>query len=290
MIRKAVIPAAGFGTRFLPVTKSVPKEMLPLIDKPVIHYVVQEAVDSGIKYILIITSRNKPEIEKYFEPDTELELFLATNNKSGLLDEIQNITSHAKIRFVYQEEMLGFADAVSYARFFTTDEPFAVLLADVIVDSDVPVTQQLMTNYENYRQTILGAEIVPDEKVSLYGLIDGEKIAENIWDVSRIIEKPQNRISAQNLVTTGRYIFTPAIYEAIEQTPKDKEGEILITDSLRILMEHEKVYACKFSGKRHDLGNKTSYLKTVFEYALKHPEYGEDMRRYLKSVVSRLGY
>jgi len=286
MVRKAVIPAAGLGTRFLPVTKAQPKEMLPIIDTPTIQYVVQEAVDSGIDDILIISGKGKRAIEDHFDRNFELETRLGNNDDSSLYNEIRHIADMANIHYIRQKELNGLGDAIYQARLHTGDEPFAVLLGDTIVDSVIPVTQQLIDVYNQYRQTIIGVEVVPEEKVSRYGIIGGKKLSDSIWEVSELVEKPNVEKSPSNLAIAGRYILTPEIFKAIEQTPPGKNNEIQLTDAMRIMLRRENIYCNIIEGKRYDIGNKMDYLKTIVEFALKRKEFAAEFSEFLKEIVN----
>ena len=288
MIRKAVIPAAGLGTRFLPVTKAQPKEMLPIIDTPTIQYVVQEAVDSGIDDILIISGKGKRAIEDHFDRNFELEAKLGNNDDTSLYNEIRHIADMANIHYIRQKELNGLGDAIYQARLHTGDEPFAVLLGDTIIDSVIPVTQQLIDVYNQYRQTIIGVEVVPQEKVSRYGIIGGKKISDSIWEVNELVEKPDAEKSPSNLAIAGRYILTPEIFKAIEQTPPGKNNEIQLTDAMRIMLKRESIYCNIIEGKRYDIGNKLDYLKTVVEFALKRKEFAGQFSTFLREIVGCL--
>jgi len=286
MVRKAVIPAAGLGTRFLPVTKAQPKEMLPIIDTPTIQYVVQEAVDSGIDDILIISGKGKRAIEDHFDRNFELEAKLGNDDDSNLLNEIRHIADMANIHYIRQKELNGLGDAIYQARLHTGDEAFVVLLGDTIIDSVIPVTQQLIDVYNQYRQTIIGVEVVSEEKVSRYGIIGGKKISDSIWEVNELVEKPDVEKSPSNLAIAGRYILTPEIFKAIEQTPPGKNNEIQLTDAMRIMLKRESIYCNIIEGKRYDIGNKLDYLKTVVEFALKRKEFAEEFSEFLKEIVN----
>ncbi len=288
MVRKAVIPAAGLGTRFLPVTKAQPKEMLPIIDTPTIQYVVQEAVDSGIDDILIISGKGKRAIEDHFDRNFELEAKLRNNDDSSLLNEVRHIGDMANIHYIRQKELNGLGDAIYQARLHTGDEPFVVLLGDTIIDSVIPVTQQLIDVYNQYRQTIIGVEIVPKEKVSRYGIIDGKKISDSIREVSELVEKPDVEKSPSNLAIAGRYILTPEIFKAIEQTPPGKNNEIQLTDAMRIMLKRESIYCNIIEGKRYDIGNKMDYLKTIVEFALKRKEFAGEFSQFLKEIIKQI--
>jgi len=286
MVRKAVIPAAGLGTRFLPVTKAQPKEMLPIIDTPTIQYVVQEAVDSGIDDILIISGKGKRAIEDHFDRNFELEARLENNDDDNMYNEIRHIADMANIHYIRQKELNGLGDAIYHARLHTGNEPFAVLLGDTIIDSVIPVTQQLIDVYNQYRQTIIGVEVVPEDKVSRYGIIGGKKISDSIWEVSELVEKPEPQASPSNLAIAGRYILTPEIFKAIEQTKPGKNNEIQLTDAMRIMLRRESIYCNIIEGKRYDIGNKMDYLKTTVEFALKRKEFADEFSRFLKEIVT----
>jgi len=285
MVRKAVIPAAGLGTRFLPATKAQPKEMLPIIDTPTIQYVVQEAIDSGIDDILIISGKGKRAIEDHFDRNFELESRLQNSDDNNSLNEIRRISDMAHIHFIRQKELRGLGDAIYHARLHTGNEPFAVLLGDTIINSVIPVTQQLIDVFNQYRHTIIAVEEVPKEKVSRYGIIGGTKLSDSIWEVSEMVEKPQVEKSPSNLAIAGRYILTPEIYKAIEQTPPGKNGEIQLTDAMKIMLRRESIYCNIIEGKRYDIGNKLDYLKTTVEFALKRKEFAKQFRQFLKEVI-----
>lgn len=287
MVRKAVIPAAGLGTRFLPVTKAQPKEMLPIIDTPTIQYVVQEAIDSGIDDILIISGKGKRAIEDHFDRNAELEMQLESKSDKTLYHEIRRISDMANIHFVRQKELNGLGDAIYYARLHTGNEPFAVLLGDTIIDSVIPVTQQLIDIYDQYRSIIIGVESVPRDKVFRYGIIDGKKISDSICELSDLIEKPSVEKSPSNLAIAGRYILTPEIFKAIEQTPRGKNNEIQLTDAMRNLLKRESLYSYTIEGKRYDIGNKMDYLKTTVEFALKRKEFADPFLRFLTEIVNQ---
>lgn len=286
MVRKAVIPAAGLGTRFLPATKAQPKEMLPIIDTPTIQYVVQEAIDSGIDDILIISGKGKRAIEDHFDRNFELESRLQNSEDSNSLNEIRRISDMANIHFIRQKELRGLGDAIYYARLHTGNEPFAVLLGDTIINSVIPVTQQLIDVFNQYRHTIIAVEEVPKEKVSRYGIIGGTKLSDSIWEVSEMVEKPEVDKSPSNLAIAGRYILTPEIFKAIEQTPPGKNGEIQLTDAMKIMLRRESIYCNIIEGKRYDIGNKLDYLKTTVEFALKRKEFAKPFRQFLKEIVN----
>ncbi len=285
MIKKAVIPAAGLGTRFLPATKAQPKEMLPIIDTPTIQFVVQEAVDSGIEDILIISGKGKRAIEDHFDRNPELEARLEEDDKNGLFNEIRHLAEMANIHYIRQKEINGLGDAIYYARFHTGNEPFAVLLGDTIIDSVMPVTQQLIDAYAQYRSSIVAVERVPKDKVSRYGIVGGKKISDTILDISEFVEKPGIEEAPSDLAIAGRYILTPDIYKALENTPRGKNNEIQLTDALMYLTKREPVMASIIEGVRYDIGNKLDYLKTIVEYGLKRKEFCEPFYDFLKAKI-----
>lgn len=286
MIQKAVIPAAGLGTRFLPVTKAQPKEMLPIIDTPTIQYVVEEAVAAGIEDILIISGKGKRAIEDHFDRNWELEALLNEKNDENLYNAIRHIGDMANIHFIRQKEMNGLGDAIRYARHHVGNEPFAVLLGDTIIDTVIPVTQQLIDIYEQYRQSVVAVEEVPLEKVYRYGIIGGKKISDRLWEVTEMIEKPDVDKSPTNLAFAGRYILTPEIFNALDQTEAGKNNEIQLTDAMSLLMQRESVYANVMQGTRYDIGNKMDYLKTIVRYGIKRKEFREEFKAFLKEIVS----
>ena len=285
MVRKAIIPAAGLGTRFLPATKAQPKEMLPIIDTPTIQYVVQEAVDSGIEDILIISGKGKRTIEDHFDRNFELESRLAEKEDESFYNEIIRIADMASIHFIRQKEMNGLGDAIYHARHHVGNEPFAVLLGDTVVSSVIPVTQQLIDTYEQYRSTVIGVEEVPKDKVSRYGIAGGKKIDDRTIEVNELVEKPSPEQAPSNLAIAGRYILTPEIFTAIEQTPKGKGNEVQLTDALHLLMKKEMIVANTIEGKRYDIGNKLDFLKTTVEFALKRKEFAEPFYKFMKYTV-----
>jgi UTP--glucose-1-phosphate uridylyltransferase len=285
MIKKAIIPAAGLGTRFLPATKAQPKEMLPIIDTPVIQYVVQEAIDSGIEDILIISGKGKRAIEDHFDRSFDLENQLLEKHDEKMYNEIRRISEMANIHYIRQKELNGLGDAIYYARQHTGNEPFAILLGDTVIDSLVPVTQQLIDVFEQYKQSIIGVEMIPNEKISRYGVIGGNKINDRITEVNQLVEKPSKKEAPSNLAIASRYILTPEIYKAIERTKSGLNNEVQLTDALRILLERESIYSYRYEGKRYDIGNKIDYIKTIIEFGLKHKEYKSDLMKFLKDKV-----
>ena len=285
MIKKAVIPAAGLGTRFLPATKAQPKEMLPIIDTPTIQYVVQEAVDSGIEDSLIISGKGKRAIEDHFDRNFELEIALEEKNEQAL-NEIKNISDMAKIHYIRQKELKGLGDAIYHAKHHVGNEPFAVLLGDTVVSSVIPVTQQLIDIYEQYKQIVIGVEQVPKEKVHRYGIVGGEKINDSLYQLNEMIEKPNIEEAPSNLAVAGRYILTPDIFKALEETKAGKNDEIQLTDALRIFLSRGSVYSYTFEGKRYDIGDKLDYLKTTVEFGLKRKEFKNEFREFLKQIIN----
>ena len=284
MVKKAVIPAAGLGTRFLPATKASPKEMLPIIDTPTIQYVVQEAVDSGIEDILIITGRSKRSIEDHFDRTPELEERLL-EKEDKMYDEIMHLSNMANIHFIRQKEINGLGDAIYYARHHTGKEPFAVLLGDTIINSVIPVTQQLIDIYEQYQSTVIAVETVPHDKVSRYGIVGGDMITDTLMSLNTLIEKPSIESAPSNLAIAGRYILTPEIYTALEKTPPGKNNEVQLTDAMLNLLKSESIYAHTIEGKRYDIGNKLDFLKTNVEFALRRKEFAKPFYAFLKDIV-----
>jgi UTP--glucose-1-phosphate uridylyltransferase len=288
MIKKAVIPAAGFGTRFLPATKAQPKEMLPIIDTPTIQYVVQECVDSGIEDILIISGKGKRSIEDHFDRNFELESRIQEKEDETLYTQLKHIESMANIHFIRQKELNGLGDAIYHARFHCGHEPFAVLLGDTIIDSIIPVTQQLVDSYEQYGQTVIAVETVPWEKVSRYGIVGGNNLSDRVLQLNELVEKPDRKQAPSNLAIAGRYILTPEIFRALEKTPRGKGNEIQLTDALRILLKEEGIVATIIEGKRYDIGNKMDYLKTTVEFALKRKEFAKDFEEFLRETINNI--
>ncbi len=281
-IRKAVIPAAGFGTRFLPATKAQPKEMLPIVDTPAIQYIVKEALDSGIEEILIITGRSKRAIEDHFDSCVELEELLQKQGKNKQLAMVKDLAD-IKIHFIRQKSPRGLGDAVLCAKAFIGDEPFAVLLGDDIVyNPEKPCLQQLMDCYEQYPGIILGAQFVPNEKVSSYGIVSGEPLADNLYRVHGLVEKPSVDKAPSNLAVLGRYILTPDIFDILENTKPGVGNEVQLTDALAA--SKTDTYALAYEGIRYDTGDKLGYLKATVEYALRNEDLGPTFREYLKGL------
>ncbi|MFA6714632.1 MAG: UTP--glucose-1-phosphate uridylyltransferase GalU [Victivallales bacterium] len=284
MIKKAVIPAAGFGTRFLPFTKAVPKEMIPLVDKPVIQYVIEEAASAGITDILIIISSGKTAIQEHFNPDAGLETRLEATGKSEMLAELRRIDKLARLHYVYQQELNGLGDAVMYARSFVGDEPFAILLGDTVLSSDgKPVISQLLATYEQTRSSVVALEEVPWEKTSRYGVVDGKSEDGVLYKVNGFVEKPAPEKAPSNLAVASRYVFNPEIFDYLAATPRGKGNEIQLTDAMRLMLKDQAMYGYRFDGKRHDIGNKLDFVKATLEFALKRPEFKDEILKYIKS-------
>lgn len=281
-VRKAVIPAAGLGTRFLPATKAQPKEMLPIVDKPTIQYIIEEAVDSGIEEILIITGRNKEYIENHFDKSIELEMQLERSGKLKELDIVRKISSMADIHYIRQKEPKGLGDAVSCAKFFVGNEPFAVMLGDDVIDSEVPCLKQLMNCFNEYKTSILGVQKVNENDVMKYGIIKGLYIKENLYKVKVLIEKPTIDEALSNIAILGRYIITPQIFEVLNNVKPGKNGEIQLTDALQQLISIEAMYACEFVGNRYDVGDNLGLLQANIEFALKRGDLREKLVKYIK--------
>ncbi|ACD51257.1 UTP--glucose-1-phosphate uridylyltransferase [Clostridium botulinum] len=288
-IRKAVIPAAGLGTRFLPATKAQPKEMLPIVDKPTLQYIIEEAIDSGIEEILIITGRNKKSIEDHFDRSLELEIELEKSGKSELLEMVKDISNMVDIHFIRQKEPKGLGHAIHCAKAFTGDEPFAVLLGDDIVYNEgKPCLKQLIDCYNEYKTSVLGVQTVARENVNKYGIVDGLHIEDRVYKVKGLVEKPSIEEAPTNVAILGRYIITPKIFEILENTKPGKGGEIQLTDALLKLVEQEAMYAYNFEGKRYDVGDKLGFLQATVEYALRKSSLNKEFTEYLKGVVETL--
>lgn len=285
-IRTAVIPAAGLGTRFLPATKAQPKEMLPIVDKPCIQYIIEEAIDSGIEDILIITGRNKRAIEDHFDRAVELELTLKAQGKYDLLGLVQEL-SRVTIHYVRQKEPKGLGHAVLCAKHFVGDEPFAVLLGDDIMDAEVPVLKQLMDVYDDCGGSVLGVQEVPKDRVSSYGVVKPVAVKERLWRADDLVEKPSVEEAPSRLAVLGRYIISPEIFGILEKTEPGRGGEIQLTDALKKLSEREPVYAYEFEGRRYDVGDKQGYLEATVDFALKRPDLRDPFLRYLLKTVGK---
>jgi UTP--glucose-1-phosphate uridylyltransferase len=289
MIRKAVIPAAGLGTRFLPATKAQPKEMLPIVDTPTIQYVVEEAVASGLTEILIVTGRGKRAIEDHFDRNHELERLLEERGETELLHEMRRIADLGAIHFTRQKQFQGLGDAVYCARHFCAGEPFAVLLGDTIVDAPVPATRRLIETWRKHRKIVLGVETVPRERVSRYGIVLGTPAGDGVHDVHDLVEKPAAGSAPSNLAIAGRYVLTPDVFPVLEQTPRGENREVQLTDALRLLAGREGVVAREIEGKRHDIGDRLDYLKTQVEFGLRRSEFAEPLAAFLKDILARRG-
>lgn len=287
-VRKAIIPAAGLGTRFLPATKATPKEMIPIVDKPTIQYIVEEAAAAGIEDILIISGRNKRAIEDHFDKSYELEEELRRKSKHEMLSCVEDISNIANIHYIRQKEAKGLGHAIYCAKSFIGDEPFAVLLGDDIVDSKTPCIKQLMDVYNEYRTTILGVQKVPLPDVSKYGIIAGNQIDEKVYKVKGLVEKPEVDQTPSNVAILGRYIISPRIFEFLEKATPGKGGEIWLTDALQKLMECEAMYAYDFEGDRYDVGDRIGFLKATVEFALKREDLSSEFTSFLKDRVGRL--
>lgn len=283
-VRKAVIPAAGFGTRFLPITKSQPKEMIPIVDTPVIQYVVEEAVNSGITDILMIIGRGKRTIEEYFDRSWELEKALEEKGKYDLLKEIQDITTMANIHFVWQKELRGLGHAVMHAKTFVGNEPFVVLLGDTLIDGNgIPVTRQLLDKFDKYQKSIVALERVDKELTYRYGVIDGVEIEKDFYKANDFVEKPKPKDAPSDLAIASRYVLTPQIFDYLENTPPGVNDEIQLTDAMRSMLKTQDMYGYRFDGIRYDIGNKLDFIKTNLIYGLKHPDIGGDLKDWLKN-------
>lgn len=284
-VRKAIIPAAGLGTRFLPATKAQAKEMLPIVDKPTLQYIIEEAVESGIEEILIITGRNKKSIEDHFDVSVELELELEKKGKDDLLEEVRKISEMANIYYIRQKEPKGLGHAVSCAKSFIGNEPFAVLLGDDIVYAQKPCLKQMIEAYDEYKTSILGVQEVPKEDVSKYGIVKGKHIEGRVYKVKDLVEKPAPGEAPSNIAILGRYIINPAIFEILENTKPGKGGEIQLTDALKELAKMEAMYAYNFEGRRYDVGDKQGFLEANIEYALRREDLKKDLMSYLSNLV-----
>lgn len=284
-VRKAIIPAAGLGTRFLPATKAQPKEMLPIVDKPTIQYIVEEAIESGIQDIIIVTGRNKRSIEDHFDKSLELEIELQKNGKEELLSLVKDISNLVDIHYIRQKEPRGLGHAIYCARSFVGNEPFAVLLGDDIVNSDTPCLKQLIDVYNEYKTTILGVQSVLREEVNKYGIVSCKQIEDKVYKVKDLVEKPQVKYAPSNIAILGRYILTPRIFDCLENLSPGAGGEIQLTDALRELVNSEAMYAYNFSGKRYDVGHKLGYLQATVEYALQREDLKGEFMEYLKGII-----
>lgn len=283
-VKKAIIPAAGLGTRFLPATKAQPKEMLPIVDKPTIQYIIEEAVASGIEEILIITGRNKRAIEDHFDKSVELEKELELHKKTELLNMVQKISNMVDIYYIRQKEPKGLGHAISCAETFVGNEPFAVMLGDDVVDSKVPCLKQLIDCYDEYKTSIIGVQEVAKDDVYKYGIVKGMYIEDRVYKVKGLVEKPKVEEAPSNIAILGRYIITPSIFKILKNTIPGKGGEIQLTDALKTLIKCEAIYAYNFQGRRYDVGDKLGFLQATVEYALKRKELREPFMHYLLTL------
>ena len=284
IIRKAVFPAAGLGTRFLPATKAQPKEMLPLVDKPIIQYGVEEAVASGVDNIILVTGRGKNAIEDHFDVSVELETFLEARGKTDLLAEIRKISNLINFSYVRQGEPLGLGHAVLVTRALVGDEPFAVILGDDVIDATPPALQQMIDVFREVDGPVLAIERVPKQEVSAYGIIDADEVRPGVYRIKDMVEKPPRDEAPSDLAIIGRYILTPDIFPALEATVTDRTGEIQLTNGLRRLLKERPVYGCRIDGVRHDTGNKLGFLKAVVYFALRRPDLSEAFAEYLRTI------
>lgn len=285
-VKKAIIPAAGLGTRFLPATKAQPKEMLPIVDKPTIQYIIEEAVASGIEEILIITGRNKRAIEDHFDKSVELENELESHGKENLFNMVKDISNMAEIYYIRQKEPKGLGHAINCAKTFVGNEPFAVMLGDDVVDAKKPCLKQLIDCYDEYKTTILGVQKVAHEETCKYGIINAMHIDGNVYKVKDLVEKPKVEEAPSDIAILGRYIITPEIFNILSNTKPGKGGEIQLTDALKTLMQSEAMYAYAFEGRRYDVGDKLGFLEATVEYALKRDDLRDNFVNYLKGLMT----
>ncbi|MCP3761407.1 UTP--glucose-1-phosphate uridylyltransferase GalU [Domibacillus sp. A3M-37] len=283
-VRKAIIPAAGLGTRFLPATKAMPKEMLPIVDKPTIQYIVEEAVDSGIEDIIIVTGKGKRAIEDHFDNSFELEQNLFEKGKFDLLNEVQKSSKMVDIHYIRQKEPKGLGHAIWCARRFIGDEPFAVLLGDDIVQAEKPCLKQMIEQYDRYKASVIGVQRVSDKEVSRYGIVDGKEIHDRFYSVESLVEKPKREEAPSNLAIMGRYILSPKIFEVLNNQKPGAGGEIQLTDAIAELNQYEAVYAHDFDGVRYDVGEKMGFIKTTIQFALQREDLKKELLDYLLSV------
>jgi UTP--glucose-1-phosphate uridylyltransferase len=285
-IKKAVIPAAGLGTRFLPVTKSMPKEMLPIVDTPAIHFVVKEAIDSGIDDIIIITGRGKKPLEDYFDESPELEMYLKKTNKNDLVKTLKDISSLVDVHYIRQKEPLGLPDALRTAEKHIGDDPFAVLLGDDIIASKIPCINQLINIFYRYKSSIIAVQNVPKEKISRYGSVLTKNFNDKkIYLIEHIVEKPSIEEAQSTIAAIGRYVFTPEIFDCIHETKPGVNNELQIADSINLLIKSQKVYAYAFEGKRYDIGDKLGYVEAIIDFSLKNKEIKADIKNYIKEII-----
>lgn len=288
-VRKAVIPAAGLGTRFLPATKAMPKEMLPIVDKPTIQYIIEEAIASGIEEILIITGKSKRAIEDHFDRSCELELELEKKNNTELLALVKQVSEMVDIHYIRQKEANGLGAAIYCARTFVGNEPFAVLLGDdVVYNEDLPCLKQMIDVYESHGTSVLGVQTVSDDDVSKYGIVDGQKIGDRVYTVKDLVEKPAKNEAPSNVAILGRYIISPEIFDILAETKPGKNGEIQLTDALKELACRENMVAYDFIGKRYDVGNKQGFLEATVETALRRPDLRDEFAAYILKIADEL--
>jgi len=284
-IRKAVITAGGWGTRFLPITKSQPKEMLPLVNKPLIQYAVEEALSSGIEQIIIVTALGKNAIEDYFDRSFELEYFLKQKGETRLLQEMRELSGLINVCYIRQKEQLGLGHAVLATRDIIADEPFAVLLPDDIIESKVPVLKQMLEVYKQYKTSVVAVERINSEDTVEYGVIESKEISRRTYQVLSLVEKPEPVEAPSNLGIVGRYILTPQIFNALKVTQPGTNQEIQLTDALQLLLKQQAIYACEFEGVRYDTGTPLGWLKATVAFALKHPDLGQELKKYLRQFL-----
>ncbi len=285
-VHKAIIPAAGLGTRFLPATKAQPKEMLPIVDTPTIQFIVEEAIASGIEDIIIVTGRSKRAIEDHFDKSIELEEELKKSKKEELLAQIRDISNMVNIHYIRQKEPRGLGHAIYCAKAFIGNEPFAVLLGDDIVKAEEPCLKQLIRVYDEYKTSVLGVQRVPDSEVSKYGIVAGRQVEDRVYKVNDMVEKPDPDQAPSNIAILGRYIISPAIFSHLETITPGKGGELQLTDALKSLMHKEAMYAYDFIGKRYDVGNKMGFLQATVEFALEREDLRDEFKTWLKQTIS----
>lgn len=287
-IRKAVIPAAGLGTRFLPVSKSQPKEMLPIVDTPVIQYVVEEAAAAGLRDVLMIIGKGKRAIEEHFDRNFELEEALAARGREAELEAIRRISTIARLHFVWQRELNGLGDAITYARDHVEDEPFAVLLGDTLIEADPPVLPRMLELFERFGTSVVALEEVPIAKVHRYGVIAGREVEPGLFEITDLVEKPDPDRAPSNLAIAGRYVLTPDVFAHLERTPPGKNNEIQLTDALRRMARERPIYGLRFSGVRYDIGNRLDFLRTNILFALRRPDLRQDFAAWLLNLAATL--
>lgn len=288
-VRKAVIPAAGLGTRFLPATKAMPKEMLPIVDKPTIQYIIEEAIASGIEEILIITGKSKRAIEDHFDRSCELEQELEKKHNTELLELVQQVSNMADVHYIRQKEAKGLGHAIYCARTFVGNEPFAVLLGDdVVYNEENPCLKQMIECYDKYQTSVLGVQTVRDEDVCKYGIVDGIQLEDRVYKVKDLVEKPAVEEAPSNVAILGRYIINPGIFDILAETKPGKGGEIQLTDALKELAAKEDMYAYDFEGRRYDVGNKQGFLEATVETALRREDLRDEFLEYLKKIVEKV--